>query len=135
MVRVGRSPALRQGATTQPAAAAAAANGADAAAEEADGAAEPAAKKPRHDTAATAAGGSGPRGMASVTSSAGAQQPVACYVCQLATIPGKFDPQKAAQLGVARGPVSTSLSLLLLLLLIWALASTACAVGCAEAFA
>lgn len=96
-------------------AAAAATNGADAAAEEADGAAEPAAKKPRHDTpahpdpaaaAAAAASGSGARGMASVSSSAGVQQPVACYVCQLATIAGKFDPQKAAQLGVARGPVS-----------------------------
>jgi hypothetical protein len=43
--------------------------------------------------------------MASVQSSAGLQPAVACYVCQLATIPGKFDPQKAAQLGVQRGPV------------------------------
>jgi hypothetical protein len=28
------------------------------------------------------------------------------YLCQLATVPGKFDPQKAAQLGVPKGPVS-----------------------------
>jgi hypothetical protein len=29
-----------------------------------------------------------------------------CYMCQLASIPGKFNPQKAAALGVPRGPVS-----------------------------
>jgi hypothetical protein len=91
-----------------------------AAAEEGDGSQEPATKKPRveatadssNGTAAAAAGsggGSGGRGMASVHSSAGVQSAVVCYVCQLATIPGKFDPQKAAQLGVPRGPVSKSL--------------------------
>lgn len=80
-----------------------------AAADEADGAQEPATKKPRHEAAEAAGSGgasSGGRGMASVHSSAGVQSAVACYVCQLATIPGKFDPQKAAQLGVPRGPVS-----------------------------
>jgi predicted lipid-binding transport protein (Tim44 family) len=81
-----------------------------AAAEADESAQEPAAKKPRHDecpgaAAAAAGAGSGGRGMASVHSSAGVQPAVACYVCQLATIPGKFDPQKAAQLGVQRGPV------------------------------
>lgn len=31
--------------------------------------------------------------------------PIACYVCQLPDIPGKFLPQKAAALGVPRGPL------------------------------
>lgn len=31
---------------------------------------------------------------------------VVCYICQLASIPGKLDPRKAAQLGVPKGPVS-----------------------------
>eukprot|EP00889_Picochlorum_renovo_P000433 jgi/Picre1/27463/NNA_000430.t1 len=31
--------------------------------------------------------------------------PVSCYVCQLSDIPGKFLPQKAASLGVPRGPL------------------------------
>jgi hypothetical protein len=30
---------------------------------------------------------------------------VVCYMCQLASIPGKVNPQKAAELGVPRGPV------------------------------
>jgi hypothetical protein len=36
----------------------------------------------------------------------GSDRPVCAYLCQLATIPGKFDPAKAAQLGVPKGPVS-----------------------------
>ncbi len=32
-------------------------------------------------------------------------QPIASYVCQLPDIPGKFLPQKAASLGVPRGPL------------------------------
>ena len=31
--------------------------------------------------------------------------PVVCYVCQLASLPGKFLPQKAAQLGIPKGPL------------------------------
>jgi ribonuclease Z len=31
--------------------------------------------------------------------------PMSCYVCQLPEIPGKFLPQKAASLGVSRGPL------------------------------
>lgn len=34
-----------------------------------------------------------------------AERPVSCYVCQLPDIPGKFLPQKAASLGVPRGPM------------------------------
>jgi hypothetical protein len=30
---------------------------------------------------------------------------VVCYMCQLGSIPGKFNPKKAAELGVPRGPV------------------------------
>jgi len=105
----------------QPAGSKAAAAGAeaDAAADAADGSAEPAAKKPRHEgptgqgpaqpAAAASATGSNTRGTASVHSTPRSQQPVACYVCQFASIPGKFDPQKAAQLGVPKGPVSQSL--------------------------
>ena len=33
------------------------------------------------------------------------EQPIASYVCQLPDIPGKFLPQKAASLGVPRGPL------------------------------
>lgn len=103
---------------TQPAGSKAAGAEADAAADTADGSAEPAAKKPRHEgpaveglaqpAAAAAATGSNTRGTASVHSTPRSQQPVACYVCQFASIPGKFDPQKAAQLGVPKGPVSHS---------------------------
>lgn len=101
----------------QPAGSKAAAAGAeaDAAADAADGSAEPAAKKPRHEgptgqgpaqpAAAASATGSNTRGTASVHSTPRSQQPVACYVCQFASIPGKFDPQKAAQLGVPKGPL------------------------------
>lgn len=110
-----RAASSNSGSTPKPAAVAQAAAG-----EDADGSQEPAAKKPRHEEAAAAASdapnstpaaaGAGAvatgRGMASVHSSAGVQSAVACYVCQLATIPGKLDPQKAAQLGVPRGPVS-----------------------------
>ena len=113
------------GSSTQGTAADAAADGsgsaaAAAASAEADGTQEPAAKKPRHEApaaglpddlvqaaaAAAGAGSSGPsRGLASVQSSS-VQPTVVCYVCQLANIPGKFDPKKAAQLGVPKGPVS-----------------------------
>ena len=30
---------------------------------------------------------------------------VVCYICQLATLPGKFLPEKAKKLGVPRGPL------------------------------
>eukprot|EP00887_Chlorella_sp_A99_P006161 scaffold3.g6161.t1 len=33
------------------------------------------------------------------------ESPAACYVCELPEIPGKFLPQKAASLGVPRGPL------------------------------
>jgi hypothetical protein len=72
-------------------------------------------------------------GMASVHSSAGVQSAVACYVCQLATIPGKFDTQKAAQLGVPRGPVSdwpvflACVSVVTVVLLDWLLPVLLCA--------
>jgi ribonuclease Z len=33
------------------------------------------------------------------------ESPVSAYICQLADIPGKFLPQKAASLGVPRGPL------------------------------
>jgi ribonuclease Z len=33
------------------------------------------------------------------------ESPAACYVCELPDIPGKFLPQKAASLGVPRGPL------------------------------
>jgi ribonuclease Z len=33
------------------------------------------------------------------------QAPAACYVCQLADVPGKFLPEKAAALGVPKGPL------------------------------
>lgn len=31
--------------------------------------------------------------------------PAACYICQLAATPGRFLPEKAAQLGVPKGPL------------------------------
>ncbi len=31
--------------------------------------------------------------------------PAACYICQLAAIPGRFLPEKAAALGVPKGPL------------------------------
>ena len=34
-----------------------------------------------------------------------AQAPAACYVCQLAATPGRFLPEKAAALGVPKGPL------------------------------
>ena len=34
-----------------------------------------------------------------------------CYICQLASLPGKFLPQKAKELGVPRGPLFTDLQL------------------------
>jgi hypothetical protein len=51
--------------------------------------------------AAAAAAGRLGRGMSSLAPD------VVCYICQLSSIPGKFNPQKAAELGVPRGPVST----------------------------
>ena len=33
------------------------------------------------------------------------QGPAACYVCQLAATPGRFLPEKAAALGVPKGPL------------------------------
>ena len=35
----------------------------------------------------------------------GSKPAVACYECQLPSIPGKFQPKKAEQLGVKRGPL------------------------------
>ncbi|KAF8070965.1 TRZ4 [Scenedesmus sp. PABB004] len=92
------------------------AGGDAAAAVEADGTAgappgaaaeEPAPKRQR-----TAAGGM-PGAVAAGAGAAGAGlgrvSPLAplvlSYVCQLSSTPGKFDPQKAAQLGVPRGPL------------------------------
>jgi hypothetical protein len=72
---------------------------------------QPAAKKPRRKApapgAAAAAAGvsSGARGRGRVHSSDVVQAVVACYVCQLADIPSRFDPAKAAELGVPCGPV------------------------------
>jgi len=31
--------------------------------------------------------------------------PAACYICQLASTPGKFLPEKAVKLGVPKGPL------------------------------
>jgi hypothetical protein len=66
---------------------------------------EPAAKRQRtfagssSNAAAQAAGWLGPR-MSALAPDA------VCYMCQLASIPGKVNPKKAAELGVPRGPVS-----------------------------
>lgn len=74
----------------------AASNGAAAApAAPAEEGAEPEAKRPR--VAAAAAG----MDIASVS----VETPAACYVCELPSIPGKFLPQRAAALGVPRGPL------------------------------
>lgn len=35
-----------------------------------------------------------------------AEREAVVYVCEFATVPGKFDPKKAAELGVQKGPVS-----------------------------
>jgi ribonuclease Z len=65
---------------------------------------EPAAKRPclrepdQPNLAAAAA--------STAAAGGGGVAPSVAYLCQLATIPGKFDPKKAAQLGVPRGPVS-----------------------------
>ena len=44
-------------------------------------------------------------GEGAVTAPAPHRPTVACYVCQLPSIPGRFLPAKAAELGVARGPL------------------------------
>lgn len=54
---------------------------------------EPEPKKPRLDSDTI------------LSSSTDHDGPIACYVCQLPDIPGKFLPQKAASLGVPRGPL------------------------------
>ena len=42
---------------------------------------------------------------AQVVAGAGGSQAAVCYVCQLPKVRGKFLPQKAASLGVQRGPL------------------------------
>jgi ribonuclease Z len=90
-----------------PPAAAAAAVVADAAADAADGGGEdaedadggePGAKRPRLSNCAAAAGA------AANGAAAAAPTSVACYVCALPEVAGKFLPARAAALGVPRGP-------------------------------
>jgi ribonuclease Z len=58
---------------------------------------EPEAKRPRLDLGPSSAGADIP--------AVSREAPAACYICELADIPGKFLPQKAASMGVQRGPL------------------------------
>ena len=78
------------------------------------GAQEPQAKRQRVEGGggAPAAGSADTAGGAAAVqwpgTGPGAARPVpsVAYVCELATVPGKFDPKKAVELGVPKGPVS-----------------------------
>ncbi|KAL4458182.1 hypothetical protein ABPG75_013047 [Micractinium tetrahymenae] len=61
---------------------------------------EPSAKRPRLE-----GGGQGQQGGGMDIASVAVESPAACYVCELPDVPGKFLPQKAASLGVPRGPL------------------------------
>jgi hypothetical protein len=58
---------------------------------------EPVSKRPRTEGAAAGAG---------AAAAAPEEASVACYICQLPDMAGKFDPAKAKELGVKPGPVS-----------------------------
>ena len=67
---------------------------------------EPSAKRQRTDgDDAAAAAPTAPAGDGLSVPSVTRESGVACYICELPDIPGKFLPQKAASLGVPRGPL------------------------------
>lgn len=65
-----------------------------------DAGGEPSAKRQR-----TQGDEAAPDGAGLTVPSAAIESAAACYICELADIPGKFLPQKAASLGVPRGPL------------------------------
>lgn len=67
---------------------------------------EPTAKRQKTEGGSQATAADNPAETSSMNiPSAKVDSPVACYVCLLPDIPGKFLPQKAASLGVPRGPL------------------------------